>query len=120
MQYKKLLKLNKNLIKRNLTQIYQQQQGWFQQKRQTPELTKNNWFFKRLKSTTITRQLNGHQKIQIKTSCHYLWQTKTAPNYYNKNTSRHLCNTINMVTTEEAVKYLEIPDKSENDKKHYK
>lgn len=25
-----------------------------------------------------------------------------------------------MVTTEEAVKYLEIPDKSENDKKHYK
>ena len=29
-------------------------------------------------------------------------------------------NISNMVTAEDGVKYLEIPDKSENDKKHYK
>lgn len=42
----------------------------------------------------------------------------TTRSIYNTNALNS--KSINMVTAEEAVKYLEIPDKSENDKKHYK
>lgn len=71
--------------------------------------------FKQQKSPETIFALNGY-KPERRTSIAASACSRTCCNLNNileKNIS-------NMVTAEEGVKYLEIPDKSENDKKHYK
>lgn len=66
--------------------------------------------------------------INKQTPCQVLYFLKNRTLLAFLETSQRSCviinklnyNSFTMVTAEEAVKYLEIPDKSENDKKHYK
>lgn len=124
LQYQNSWKINNNLTKfqRNFQNIPKQES----EQSKTPKST-NNWL-KIQTASAKTRQLVKRQQQQQKTPCQSLWQTKTTTPHLLENNNKlyrqlyhFIKNTHNMVATEETtVKYLEIPDKSENDKKHYK
>lgn len=100
-----LLKQNKeNLTKAQgiFKTIYRRpQQIGLKQQRPAETIFAVNWFKPQRKAAVAA-------SVWIR-ACSKLTKSKTL----NKNIG-------NMVTAEEGVKYLEIPDKSENDKKHYK
>ncbi|XP_065362952.1 nardilysin [Calliphora vicina] len=123
---------NLTKIQRNFKEIYWQQKQKTLQQPNTAETTININGFRRLQTKTAAAvaaspSLWAAATIKttlqrLQTPCQFLGSTKSTAFeqhrfIYNKTTIKL---SQNMVTSEEAVKYLEIPDKSENDKKHYK